>query len=92
MNECECCTKVYAAVAALAYQDDTKVTAALSDLETAAIEEPFSATLRKLTATACLPCPNRERWRGLWSGCSGGVGEKPAHTQPKYCFWRESPL
>jgi hypothetical protein len=45
---CEVCTKTYAAAAAMAYQDDAKVSAALSDLETAAIEEPLRATLRML--------------------------------------------
>ena len=52
MNECECCTKTHASVAALAYQDEAKVSAALSDLETAAIDEPLRATLgmlRKVT-------------------------------------------
>ena len=48
VNECECCTKTHAAVAARAYQDEAKVSAALSDLETAAIEEPLRATLRML--------------------------------------------
>jgi hypothetical protein len=45
-NECECCTKVHAAVAALAYRDAGKVSTALADLETAVIEEPLRATLR----------------------------------------------
>jgi AhpD family alkylhydroperoxidase len=52
LNECECCTKTHASAAALAYQDETKVSAALSDLETAAIDEPLRVTLgmlRKLT-------------------------------------------
>jgi AhpD family alkylhydroperoxidase len=51
-NKCEVCTKTHAAVAAMAYQDEAKVSAALSDLETAAIAEPLRATfrmLRKLT-------------------------------------------
>jgi uncharacterized peroxidase-related enzyme len=47
-NNCEVCTKTHAAVAALAYQDDAKVSAALSDLEAARIEEPLRATLRML--------------------------------------------
>jgi AhpD family alkylhydroperoxidase len=47
-NECECCTKTHAAVAAMAYQDEAKVSAALSDLETATIEEPLRVTLRML--------------------------------------------
>jgi AhpD family alkylhydroperoxidase len=52
MNNCEVCTKTHAAVAALAYQDESKVSATLSDLEAAPIEEPLRATLhmlRKLT-------------------------------------------
>jgi alkylhydroperoxidase family enzyme len=48
MNKCEVCTKTHAGVAALAYQDHAKVSAALSHLETAAMEEPLRATLRML--------------------------------------------
>jgi uncharacterized peroxidase-related enzyme len=48
MNECECCMKTHAGVAALAYRDEAKVFAVLSDLETAPIEEPLRATLRML--------------------------------------------
>jgi AhpD family alkylhydroperoxidase len=48
MNKCEVCTKTHATVAAMAYQDDAKVSAALSDLETAPIEEPLRATVRML--------------------------------------------
>ena len=48
MNECEVCTRTHAGVAALAYQDEAKVSAALADFETAAIEEPLRATLRML--------------------------------------------
>ena len=47
-NNCEVCTKTHAAVAAMAYQDEAKVSAALSDLETAAIDERLRATLRML--------------------------------------------
>jgi AhpD family alkylhydroperoxidase len=47
-NECECCTKVHAAVAALAYRDAEKVSTALSDLEAAVIDEPLRSTLRML--------------------------------------------
>jgi AhpD family alkylhydroperoxidase len=48
MNNCEVCMKTHAAVAAMAYQDEAKVSTALSDLDTAAIEEPLRATLRVL--------------------------------------------
>lgn len=47
-NECEWCTRAHAAVAKGAYGDGAKVSAVLSDLETAAIEEPLRATLRML--------------------------------------------
>lgn len=48
MNECEFCIKAHSAVAAKAYQDESRVAAVLSDLETAPIEEPLRATLRML--------------------------------------------
>jgi uncharacterized peroxidase-related enzyme len=47
-NECEWCTKAHGAVAEAAYHDGAKVSAVLSDLETANIEEPLRATLRML--------------------------------------------
>jgi uncharacterized peroxidase-related enzyme len=47
-NESEYCIKAHTAVSTKAYQDDTKVSAALSDLETAPIGEPLRATLRML--------------------------------------------
>jgi len=48
-GKCVWCTKAHAAVARAAYRDAVKVDAVLSDLETAAIEEPVRAMLRKLT-------------------------------------------
>jgi len=48
INECEFCIKAHTAVSARAYRDEAKVSAALSDLDTAAIEEPLRATLRML--------------------------------------------
>jgi uncharacterized peroxidase-related enzyme len=47
-NECEWCTKAHVAVAEGAYRDEAKVSAVLSNLESAAIEEPLRATLRML--------------------------------------------
>jgi len=52
-NECAFCIGAHTATAARAYHDEAKVSAVLSDLETAPIEEPLRATLRllgKLTA------------------------------------------
>jgi uncharacterized peroxidase-related enzyme len=48
VNECEYCIKAHSAVATRAYQDETRVSAVLADLETAPIEEPLRATLRTL--------------------------------------------
>jgi uncharacterized peroxidase-related enzyme len=47
-NECEWCTRAHTAVARMAYKDETRVAAVLSDLETAPIEEPLRATLQML--------------------------------------------
>lgn len=51
-NECEFCTKAHAAVAAGAYQDKAKVSAALSDPELASVAEPLRTTLRMLRKLA----------------------------------------
>jgi uncharacterized peroxidase-related enzyme len=48
MNECDFCIKAHTAVSARAYHDEAKVSTALSDLETAVIDEPLRATLRML--------------------------------------------
>ena len=48
VNECAFCIKAHAVIAARAYHDDARVLAALSDLETAPVEEPLLATLRLL--------------------------------------------
>jgi uncharacterized peroxidase-related enzyme len=48
MNACAFCIGAHTATAAKAYHDEAKVFAALSDLETAPIEEPLRATLRML--------------------------------------------
>jgi uncharacterized peroxidase-related enzyme len=47
-NGCEYCIKAHTAVSVRAYHDEAKVCAALSNLETAPIEEPLRATLRML--------------------------------------------
>jgi len=47
-NGSEWCTRAHTAVAQGAYRDEAKVSGVLSDLETAAIEEPLRATLRML--------------------------------------------
>jgi len=47
-NECQWCTKAHSAVAEAAYGSGGQVSAVLSNLETAPIEEPLRATLRML--------------------------------------------
>jgi AhpD family alkylhydroperoxidase len=47
-NHCEFCTKAHLAVAQRAYRDGKAASALLSDLDTAAIEEPLRATLLML--------------------------------------------
>jgi AhpD family alkylhydroperoxidase len=47
-NQCEFCTKAHSAVAQGAYRDGKRVSAVLSDIDTAAIEEPLRATLLML--------------------------------------------
>lgn len=52
MNGCDYCIKAHTAVCARAFGDEAKVSAALADVETAALDEPLRATLlmlRKLT-------------------------------------------
>ena len=56
-NNCDVCTKTHAAVAAMAYQEEAKVSATLSDLDAAPIEEPLRATLRMLRKLT-----RRDRW------------------------------
>lgn len=51
-NECEWCTKAHGAVARGAYRDEAKVSATLSNLETAPIGEPLRASLRMLRKLA----------------------------------------
>jgi len=48
VNDCEYCIKAHSAVAARAYGDEAKVSAALADLDDAPIAPPLRATLRML--------------------------------------------
>jgi uncharacterized peroxidase-related enzyme len=51
-NDCAWCTKAHGAVARGAYRDEAKVSAALSNLDTAPLGEPLRATLRMLRKLA----------------------------------------
>jgi uncharacterized peroxidase-related enzyme len=64
-NESEYCIKAHTAVSSRAYKDDAKVSAALSDLETAPVGEPLRATLRmlrKLTRENSLDVEDMRAW------------------------------
>jgi AhpD family alkylhydroperoxidase len=83
INQCEVCTKTHARVAALAYQDDAKVSAALADLETAPITEPLRGTmlmLRKLTRDHAV---NPDDMRAL---LAAGVSHKQIEDALAVCF------
>jgi len=83
INQCEVCTKTHAGVAALAYQDEAKVSAALADLETAPIEEPLRATmlmLRKLTRDHAV---NPDDMRAL---LAAGVSREQIEDALAVCF------
>jgi uncharacterized peroxidase-related enzyme len=71
-NECEWCTKAHTAVAEGAYRDRARVSAVLSDFETATIEEPLRATLRMLCKLTREHIVNAEDMRAvLAAGVSG---------------------
>jgi uncharacterized peroxidase-related enzyme len=83
MNECECCTKTHAAVAALAYQDEAKVSAALSDLEAATIEKPLRATLRMLRKLTREHAVHRDDMRAV---LAAGVSREQIEDALAVCF------
>lgn len=71
LNECEYCIRAHTAVAARAYQDAAKVSAVLSDLEAAPVEEPLRATLRMLRKQILGPPVNGDDMRAaLAAGAS----------------------
>jgi alkylhydroperoxidase family enzyme len=65
LNECDVCTKTHGGVAALAYQDDAKVSAVLADAETAPIGEPLRATVRMLRKLTREHAVNADDMRAL---------------------------
>ncbi len=64
-NDCEWCTKAHGAVARGAYRDEAKVSAALSNLETAPIGEPLRATLLMLRKLAREQTVNADDMRAV---------------------------
>ncbi len=82
-NNCEVCTKTHAAVAALAYRDEAKVSAVLSDLETAAIDEPLRATLRMLHKLTREHAVNPDDMRAV---LAAGVSREQIEDALAVCF------
>jgi uncharacterized peroxidase-related enzyme len=82
-NECEVCTKTHAGVAAMAYGDESKVSAVLSDLETAAIEEPLRATLRMLRLLTREHALNADDMRAV---LAAGVSRAQIEDALAVCF------
>jgi uncharacterized peroxidase-related enzyme len=83
MNECGICTKTHAGVAALAYQDDAKVSAVLADLETAPIEEPLRATIRMLRKLARERSVDADDMRAV---LAAGVSREQIEDALAVCF------
>jgi alkylhydroperoxidase family enzyme len=75
-NQSEFCTKAHAAVAQGAYRDGKKVSAVLSDLDTAAIEEPLRATLLLLGKLTREHAIDADDMRGVLA-----AGASPQHIE-----------
>jgi uncharacterized peroxidase-related enzyme len=83
INECEYCTRAHTAVAARAYPDKAKVAAALSNLDTAPIQEPLRATLRMLAKLTREQTVNADDMRAL---LSSGVSREQIEDALAICF------
>ena len=83
MNACAFCVGAHTATAARAYHDEVKVSAALSDLETASIEEPLRATLRLLGKLTREHAVNADDIRAL---LAAGVSREQIEDALAVCF------
>lgn len=83
INACAFCIGAHAATAAMAYQDEAKVQAVLSDLETAPIEEPLRATLRLLGKLTREHALNADDMRVV---LSAGVSREQIEDALSVCF------
>ena len=82
-NQCEWCTKAHAAVAEGAYRHGARVSAVLSDLETATIEEPLRATLRMLRKLTREQAVNADDMRAV---LAAGVSRDQIEDALAVCF------
>jgi uncharacterized peroxidase-related enzyme len=83
MNACAFCVGAHTATAAMAYQDEAKVQAVLSDLETAPIEEPLRAILRLLGK---LTRENAVNADDMLAVLSAGVSHEQIEDALAVCF------
>jgi uncharacterized peroxidase-related enzyme len=83
MNECAFCIGAHTATAARAYHDEAKVSAILSDLETAPIEEPLRATLRMLRKLTREHAVNADDMRAV---LAAGVSREQIEDALAVCF------
>jgi uncharacterized peroxidase-related enzyme len=83
MNACAFCVGAHTATAEMAYQDEAKVQAVLSDLETAPIGEPLRATLRLLGKLTSEQTVNADDMRAV---LSAGVSHEQIEDALAVCF------
>jgi AhpD family alkylhydroperoxidase len=81
--KCEWCTHAHAAVAKGAYGDGARISAVLSDLETAPIEEPLRATLRLLQKVTSEPAVDADDMRAV---LAAGVSRDQIEDALAVCF------
>jgi hypothetical protein len=82
-NEFVWCTRAHVAVAEGAYRDRVKVSAVLSHLDTAAIEEPLRATLRMLRKLTREHAVNADDMRAV---VAAGVSREQLEDALAVCF------
>ena len=82
-NDCAFCIGAHTATAARAYNDEAKVAAALTDLETAPIEEPLRATLRMLRKLTRENGVNANDMRAL---LAAGISREQIEDALAVCF------
>lgn len=82
-NQCEFCTKAHAAVAQRAYGDRKKVSALLSGLDTAAIEEPLRTSLLMLGKLTCAHAVDADDMRAV---LAAGASRQQIEDALSVCF------
>ena len=82
-NTCAFCIGAHTATAAMAYQDEAKVQAVLSDLETAPIQEPLRATLRLLGKLTREQVASADDMRAV---LAAGVSREQVEDEISVCF------